>query len=141
MRLCQCNTIGPECPAGHYPEADPCNGGYCPERCWTGSCAPCGNECLSDDDCALVGRHGCCGPAGDCAGGCFWAAPKTVLAEDACSFEAVCPIPDPPPGCPTECTDDPKCLACPHCGPSLARCEGGVCVSAWPGCEPSCFCD
>jgi hypothetical protein len=136
-----CNEIPPSCPPGSYPEADPCPHGWCANRCWTGSCATCGTECAGDADCALVGRHGCCGMAGDCFDGCFWAMPVSVLAEDSCYFEADCPVPTSPPSCPADCVDDPRCLACPHCGPSLARCEGGACVSAWPSCEPTCMCD
>ncbi len=135
----QCEAVGPMCPPGEYPEADPCPGGYCPARCWTGACLPCGTECVADDDCALVGRHGCCGPAGDCGGGCFWAVPATALAE-ACYFPAGCPIPGPPAGCATACTTDPLCEACPHCGPTSTRCEGGTCESVW-SCEPNCLCD
>jgi hypothetical protein len=137
-----CKMMQPDCPEGTTPEPDPCPGGHCPARCWTGKCVPCGTECQSDSDCELVGRHGCCGPAGDCAKGCFWAEPKTVRAADNCYFAATCPIPSTPPaGCPTQCTPDPKCKACPHCGPNAARCEGGLCVSAWTACEPNCMCD
>lgn len=140
-----CEMAIPQCPAGQVPEADPCPGGHCDGRCWTGTCVPCGTECQSDSDCLLVGRHGCCGPAGDCAKGCFWAAPASTLTSDPCTFQAVCPIPSPPPeGCPTDCVPNPsleQCKACPHCGPGLARCEGGLCVSAWPSCEPDCMCD
>lgn len=136
-----CKMATPECAPGHYPEVDPCLGGHCPTRCWTGKCLPCGSECEDDSDCTLVGRHGCCGMAGDCAQGCFWAAPKDVLSSDPCSFVAECPVPDPPAGCPTECTDDARCLACPHCAPDYARCEGGICISAWTHCEPFCACD
>ncbi len=136
-----CAAAAPQCPTGTYPEAEPCPGGSCTGRCWTGLCAPCGSECETDADCALVGRHGCCGPAGDCNLGCFWAAPASVLASDPCAFPASCPVPEPPTGCPTSCTEDPRCLACPHCAPQAARCEGGLCESAWPACEPGCGCD
>lgn len=136
-----CNELPPSCPQGSFPEADPCPMGSCANRCWTGNCMVCEIDCVRDTDCALVGRHGCCGNAGDCARGCSWAMPAGVLAGDPCYFETQCPVPTPPQGCPIDCTDDPRCLACPHCGPSLARCEGGACVSAWPGCEPTCMCD
>lgn len=135
----QCNMPSPACPAGTFAAADPCPNGYCPKRCWTGECLPCAGECKVDSDCALVGKHGCCGAAGDCAKGCFWAASASQLSEP-CYFAGVCPVPPAPPGCALDCQDDPACFACPHCGPNLARCEGGSCVSAWTSCEPSCAC-
>jgi hypothetical protein len=134
-----CDRPPPACPAGSAPVAEPCPNGHCPGRCYTGACAPCASECQRDSDCRLVGRHGCCGPAGDCAMGCFWAAPAAVLS-DPCYFAAGCPVPRPPAGCPMACTMDPRCVACPHCSPHAARCEGGRCVSAWTRCEPNCFC-
>jgi hypothetical protein len=137
-----CDAAPPECDPGEVPEAEPCPLGHCPGRCWTGRCVTCGTHCQSDDECQLVGRHGCCGDAGDCAEGCFWAEPRSVLAADTCYFEALCPIPETvAPGCPTACTPDPRCRACPHCGPHSARCEAGWCVSAWTRCEPDCLCD
>jgi hypothetical protein len=137
-----CDVAPPQCAPGEVPEAQPCPMGHCPGRCWTGRCVACGTLCTGDDDCELVGRHGCCGDAGDCAEGCFWAEARSVAAADPCYFAAVCPIPEAAPaGCPTECTPDARCRACPHCGPSAARCEAGHCVSAWTRCEPDCLCD
>lgn len=137
-----CKSARPVCPPGEVAEADPCEYGNCPDRCWTGRCVPCASECLGDADCALVGRHGCCGDAGDCENGCFFAEPRRRLEADACYFDATCPIPSQvPEGCPTACEDSPRCKDCPHCGPELARCEAGICVSAWPSCEPNCVCD
>jgi len=137
-----CDAPPPICGPDTVPEVDPCPHGQCPGRCWTGRCVPCASECVSDDDCALVGRHGCCGDAGDCENGCFWAEPSGRLASDPCYFEAVCPIPtEVPEGCPQKCQESPHCGECPHCGPEVARCEAGVCRSAWPSCEPGCVCD
>jgi hypothetical protein len=64
-----CDAAPPECEPGEIPEAEPCPMGHCPDRCWTGRCVTCGTHCQSDDECQLVGRHGCCGDAGDCAEG------------------------------------------------------------------------
>jgi hypothetical protein len=142
MATVSCTTPPPICDSEMVPEAEPCAHGDCPDRCWTGRCVPCSSECHSDTDCVLVGRHGCCGDAGDCDNGCFWAAPQRRLEGDPCFFEASCPIPsEVPDGCPIECGDDALCNDCPHCAPELARCEAGVCVSAWPSCEPGCVCD
>jgi hypothetical protein len=137
-----CDTPPPICEPDTVPEVEACLHGQCPGRCWTGRCVPCASECVSDDDCVLVGRHGCCGDAGDCENGCFWAASRARSASDPCYFEAVCPIPtEVPEGCPDKCEKSSHCGDCPHCKPEIARCEAGACTSAWPSCEPNCVCD
>ena len=135
-----CDEPPPACEFGTYAEADSCDSGSCVGRCWTGACLPCGDECRVDKTCILVGRQGCCGPSGDCQG-CTWAAPAAVLGDECFFEQPTCPLPDPPSGCATTCTDDPLCGACPHCSPQAARCEGGYCVPTWPACEPECTCD
>src|SRR5262249_40725956 len=99
----------------------------------------CGTQCARNEDCVLVGRHGCCGPALDCDRGCFFAVPVSAM-QDSCYFPAVCPVPPAPPGCAMSCMPDPLCLDCPPSPPQATRCEGGFCVSAWTGCEPICVC-
>ena len=134
-----CDAPPPDCSAGTFPEAEPCGGGNCPRRCWTGRCLPCITECDRDADCVLVGRFGCC-PVG---GGdlCRWGTPRSYIEKDPCAFEGGEPMPnDPPKGCPAECLGDPVCGECAHCSPDSVRCEGGQCVGVFSYCEPSCAC-
>ena len=133
-----CEAPPPRCPAGHYPAVSPerCEfGTSCVDRCWTGECLACGDQCRTDADCALVGRWGCCDFSG--GGGCRWAAATADLARDPCLYDFGLPRPDAPPeGCSSECFEGPECLECPHCGPDDTRCEGGFCRKVYTNCEP-----
>lgn len=140
-----CDEQPPACPAGTYAGALPalCEGGWCVDRCWTGVCLPCADECECDEDCALVDRFGCCcgDPDGPDVGQTrIWAAPRRDLAADPCVFAGDRPG-ETPEGCSVECEVGPsECGGtCSHCTADSARCEGGRCVPT-RDCEPECVC-
>ncbi len=136
-----CASLGAPCgKAGEVVVTDWCdiNG---PVDCAGSACAPCGDECAADADCALAYREGCCDSAGCCdsiIGGCAFALPRVLVGADPCVHEvgwngtSTCTA--------TACiaADPALCGICSHCPPSAVRCWAGRCVAgngAFCGCD------
>lgn len=109
-----CDAPPPACPWGSVAEASDYAHGGDANRCWTGRCLPCGQDCVIDDDCRLITQQ---------SGGFSWSCTVVAAVPTAtCDDSGL------------DCTDvEWTTCVCE----TFARCEGGACVTAHP-CEPDC---